>query len=243
MNEEVSKCGREGELISFLYGELNDVEAQTFQRHRRECQACSAELAAFSDVRESVVAWRNESLGAVISPLPVTNPAGMAASSAKATTASASGALSALREFFNLSPLWLKGALAFASVLFCVFAGLAIARLRDQPPIVNAGPATPATPAKSQQEIDALVEQRVQAELLRLKNATEQQQNPALMADKLTKNPVKRAGRSEVAGNATYQKARRPLSKTEREQLAADLRLSSGKNDSELDLLDDRINQ
>jgi hypothetical protein len=46
-----------------------------------------------------------------------------------------------------------------------------------------------------------------------------------------------------VASNNPIQKARRPLSKTEREQLAADLRLVTAANESELDLLDDGINQ
>lgn len=246
MKEEVSKCERENELISFLYGELNDVEAQTFQRHLRDCAGCNAELAAFSDVRESVVAWRNESLGAIVSPVnvpsQVTNMAGAAAANDKTAASSTQGALAAFREFFNLSPLWLKGAVAFASVLFCLFAGLAIARLRDEPLVVVAGPATP---APSQEELNALVEQGVQAELERIRNTAEQQQRLALTADSSSpRNAVKRvASRSAVAGNATNQKARRPLSKTEREQLAADLRLTSGKNDSELDLLDDRINQ
>ena len=59
------QCGRENDLVGFLYGELNDAEAQTFQRHVRDCSSCNAELAAFSDVRESVVTWRNESLGII----------------------------------------------------------------------------------------------------------------------------------------------------------------------------------
>ncbi len=244
MKEEVSNCGREQDLISFLYGELNDVEAQTFQRHRRDCAQCNAELAAFSDVRESVVAWRNESLGAIVSPAQVTNEVtdrianrtGAAAVNATAVTPSA---LSAIREFFNLSPLWLKGAVAFASLLFCLFAGLAVARLREKPPVfVNHSPQPP-----SQQELNALVERRVQEELAR-RNSSNQQVKPELTADNLPpKNPVKHVpNRSEVVANAN-QKARRPLSKTEREQLAADLRLTSAKNDSELDLIDDRINQ
>lgn len=232
----VSNCGRENDLVGFLYGELNDGEARAFQRHVRECPACNAELATFADVRESVVAWRNESLGGLVSPALLTNSATME------TLKDRSSALTALREFFNLSPLWLKGAVAFASVLFCLFAGLAIARLRDRAPVLVAGPATP---PHSQQEINALVEQRVQAELERIRNATGQQEKPRLTADNSApKNSVKRfASRGEVPTNATNQKARRPLSKTEREQLAADLRLTSGKNDSELDLLDDRINQ
>jgi hypothetical protein len=243
MKEEVGNCGRENDLMSFLYGELNDVEAQAFQRHRRDCAQCEAELAAFSDVRESVVAWRNESLGA-ISPAQVTNQITNRATSrtgaAAAFEKAPPSAWSAIREFVNLSPLWLKGAVAFASLLFCLFAGLAVARLREKPPVVvnNLVPTTP-----SQQELNALVERRVQDELSR-RNPNNQQVKPELTVDNLPpKNPVKRAvNRSEVAANAN-QKARRPLSKSEREQLAADLRLTSAKNDSDLDLLDDRINQ
>ena len=243
MKEEKSSCGRENDLISFLYGELNDLEAKTFQRHLGDCVACNAELAAFSDVRESVVAWRNESLGAIVSPATVTDQlASLPGAAAVNDRAATPSAWSALREFFKLSPLWLKGAVAFASVLFCLFAGLAIARLLDKPPVVVKGPATP---TQSPQEINALVEQRVQAELERIRNDAPQQEKNALTADNSSPgNSLKRTARpSEVAASATNQKSRRPLSKTEREQLAADLRLTAGKNDSELDLLDDRINQ
>lgn len=242
MKEEVSNCGRESELISFLYGELNDIEAQTFQRHLRDCAACNVELAAFGDVRESVVAWRNESLGAMVAPREsanhVTNLARARATSNKAASPSAQGAWAALREFFNLSPLWLKGAVAFAALLFCLLSGLAVARLREQPKVVVTSP----TPAQSQQEINALVDRRVQEEIERFRNAR-QQQKDALTADSSSpKNPVKRVqDRNMVVADA--RKARRPLSKTEREQLAADLRLTSGKNDSDFSLLDDRINQ
>src|SRR5205814_2083905 len=58
-------CGRENDLIAFLYGELSDVEARTFQHHMHDCPGCSAELETFKDIRESVVNWRNESLGLI----------------------------------------------------------------------------------------------------------------------------------------------------------------------------------
>src|SRR6266540_2753816 len=67
-DEAAPNCGRENDLITFLYGELNDVEARTFQRHVRVCASCNAELEAFRDIRESVVAWRNEALGVNFSP-------------------------------------------------------------------------------------------------------------------------------------------------------------------------------
>jgi len=234
MRNDTLICGRENDLIGFLYGELNEVEAIAFRRHLKECAACNTELVDLGEVRESVVAWRNESLGSVAFPTQVTTP--------PETLPAKPSALAALREFFNLSPLWMKGAVAVAAVLFCVFAGLAVARLRQAPPPAVA--VAPTAPAQSQQELKALVEQRVQEELKRLKNSEATTPSPLTASDSAQRNPVKRIANrnAQVALSASSQKARRPLSKTEREQLASDLRLVSA-NDSDLDLLDDRINQ
>lgn len=233
MRNDDQICGRENDLISFLYGELNEVESIAFQRHLKGCAACNTELAGFGEVRESVVAWRNESLGSVAFPAQVTTPI--------ETPRATPSAVAALREFFNLSPLWMKGAVAFAAIMFCVFAGLALARLRESPPAPVA--LAPASATHSQQELKALVDQRVQEELIRIRNS--EVPAPAPLTANAQKNPAKRfANRNaQVALSAYSQKARRPLSKTEREQLANDLRLVSGRNDGDLYLLDDRINQ
>jgi putative zinc finger protein len=236
MRNDALICGRENDLIGFLYGELNEVEAIAFQRHLKECATCNAELADLGEVRESVVAWRNESLGSVAFPTQVTT-------AVPETPRATPSGVAALREFFNLSPLWMKGAVAFAVVLFCVFAGLAVARLRGAPSPAVA--VAPAAPALSQQELKALVEQRVQEELKRLKNSEATATSPLTASDSSQRNPVKKIANpnTQVAQSASSQKARRPLSRTEREQLASDLRLVSAKNDGDLDLLDDRINQ
>lgn len=229
-------CGRENDLIGFLYGELNEVEALTFQRHLHECVACSAEFASFTEVRESVVAWRNESLGGVVSPFRSADSDVARASQAKPS------AIAALREFFNLSPLWMKGAVAFAAVLLCVFAVLAVAGLRDKQPGTRT--VGPITLAYSQQEIEAIVQRRMQEELERMNSRGPL---PTLHIDGTNSSHGTSRGeavsRTTVANNVAGQRARRPLSKTEREQLAADLRLVSSKSESDLDLLDDRINQ
>src|SRR5436190_5372437 len=136
-------CGRENDLIGFLYGELNESEARAFQRHLHECAACSREFAGFGDVRELVVAWRNESLSSIGLTAPV-----MGSSPTRAAEAKPS-AMAALREFFNLSPLWMKGAVAFAAILFVVFGGLALTHLRDKGP--TAVVAAPVTPSQSPQ--------------------------------------------------------------------------------------------
>jgi hypothetical protein len=229
-------CGRENDLVGFLYGELNEIEATDFERHLRECAACKSEIGGFGPVRESIIGWRNESLGSIGSPTKVTDPTPIAAVHGKPS------AVAALREFFNLSPLWLKGAVGLAAILFGMFAGLALARLRGTP--TPAVVMVPAATHSSPQELEALVSQRVKEELERIKNSEPRSAAPLTANNSSQKNALKQVEmRNNVALSASSQKARRPLSKSEREQLAADLRLVSAKNDSELDLLDDRINQ
>lgn len=235
MKEVKPNCGRENDLIAFLYGELNDVESRTFQLHMNDCATCNTELVGFRTVRESVVAWRNESLG-VVSSSQITEPAVTRAGLGKPS------ALAALREFFNLSPLWMKGAVAFASILFCLFAGLAVARLLDKPPAVIV--TNPESKVYSEQQLNALVDRRVQDQLQRIKNSPQPAPPASAIVENAPKgNSLRRITSRVNASNDPSQKARRPLSRSEREQLAADLRLVSGKNDGELDLLDDRINQ
>lgn len=235
MKEEVHApdCGQENDLIAFLYGELDPGERTVFRSHMQECLSCSAELREFTNIRESVVAWRDEALVGVTSPTAVVR-----SQTSKPT------ALAALGEFFNLSPLWMKGAMVFASLLFYLFAVLAAARLRETPPAPVA--ANPNVKGWSDQELKAIVAQRVQDERERIKKSSE----PLPPSPSIVKHAPERVSErrtanrgNEVAANFPQQKARRPLSKVERQQLAADLRLIDNSSDSGLDLLDDRINQ
>jgi hypothetical protein len=96
----------------------------------------------------------------------------------------------------------------------------------------------------SQQEFNALVDQRVQEELRRIKSQEQPSKTLVVTDNAPQKNPLKRTVNHSAAVPANYsQSARRPLSKTEREQLAADLRLVSSKSESDIQLLEDRINQ
>ena len=81
-----------------------------------------------------------------------------------------------------------------------------------------------------------MVERRVQDELKR-RNA-----QPEFSAATTDQAATARKLRNRGASR-TQQDARRPLTRVEREQLAADLRLIPGTNDIELELLDDAINQ
>ncbi len=238
MKEEVAPgCDRENDLIAFLYGELDPGETTAFRGHLQDCRSCSLEFAEFTNIRESVVAWRNEALEGVASPAIQASPV-VRADRPKPT------ALAALREFFSLSPLWMKGAVVFASLLFCLFAVLAVARLRETPPAQVAS--DPNLKTYSDQQLNAVVAQRVQDELQRIKNSS----TPEALSTGVGKGSADRVFSkrpaqpvNQVASTGSQLKARRPLSKVERQQLAADLRLTSDPTESDLDLLGDRINQ
>ncbi|HET6852076.1 MAG TPA: hypothetical protein VFH46_07115 [Pyrinomonadaceae bacterium] len=212
MNETNSPaCERGSDLIAFLYNETDDHETRDFELHLQQCSTCREEIAAFGSVRESITAWRDEALSGFVATTPVRKKS----------------ALAALRQFFELSPLWLKGATAFALLAFCVLAALAIVRLKTTAPTLTA-----ANPAAVYTEED--VNRRVKEALANQPKPNQAVETPAVVVASPKPKPQRITKPSQVA------KSRRPLSKSEREQLAADLRLL---HDADLDLLGDRINQ
>src|SRR6185436_3092678 len=120
MNERQNSpsCERSPDLIAFLYGEADERETRDFQLHLQRCRTCREEVASFGVVRESITEYRDEALAGFVST-PVAQP-------------KTKSAIAALRQFFVLSPLWLKGATALAAVTFCVLVGLALFRNNDQ---------------------------------------------------------------------------------------------------------------
>jgi hypothetical protein len=234
---DAPNCGRENDLVAFLYGELNDVEKNSFESHMHTCHLCQVQTSEFRSIRESVVAWRDSSLGR---DAQVASPVSAGLLNERKTSA-----LAALRAFFDLSPLWLKGAISFAGILFCIFTVLAVARLVPKPaPVATQNGSNQ---GYSQQEVNALVERRVQEELERRKSSEESSQvSPTLAVNQRTVQPglpTLSSQSSQLASDAQTVKARRPLSKAEREQLAADLRLVSSSNERSVDLVDEQINQ
>ena len=201
-------CERAVDVVSYLYGETGEGETRDIETHLLECQSCQAEAASFGQVRESIVAWRDEVLTAFI-PSTVAVP-------------QKRSAMAAFRQFFDLSPLWLKGATAFAAVIFCVFAVLLVVNSRKEkvePDQVTAG--------YTQQQVDQLIRETLA-----------KQQTQTRIEEK-TPEPVVVVNHPIAKKQVT--KGRRPLSRAERDQLAADLRLLA--TEEELDLLGDRINQ
>jgi anti-sigma factor RsiW len=216
-------CERVNDLVSFLYGEISEREAQDFESHLQLCSECRTELASFGDVRQSVNLWKKEALGSFVSPQVI------------APTKKRS-AVAAFHEFFHLSPLWLKIAVGFATVLFLVMLTSLVVSYK-QPENIP----TMATSDKqfSQEDLKravatALKEQEAKTVAA---NGGPQKQERTIQATEFVKN------REIKPVNKSTQWGRRSLSKSERDQLAADLRLTSAGDDESLNLLGERINQ
>jgi len=224
--------------MAMLYGELSDSECADIERHIEHCSICHSELIEFRNLRDSIVEWKQETLGNILTPT--------AAPTFSLTTSGVArqpSAVAAIREFFALSPLWMKGAVALGSVLFCLFAFLTVARLREKPTSVTMATHEQAyLPDELHATIENLAQKRV-AELTSNKSQSTEiltDRTPANKQRKTSHQPSQSA--AEIAHRASL-KPRRPLTKTEREQLAADLRLLPSDDEVDLDLVEDRANR
>jgi hypothetical protein len=124
-------CHRAEDLVAYLYGEAGDADARDFHNHLQTCDACRSEFASFTKVHESISQWRNEAFG--LSPKTAPVPERFIATTA-VTAERRPSALAAVREFFRLSPLWLRAATAVATLVFCVMAILLVIR-ETRPPV------------------------------------------------------------------------------------------------------------
>jgi hypothetical protein len=224
-------CERGDDLIAFLYGEIDKRATRDFERHLLNCAECESELDAFKQIRSSVVAWRQESLRGATAASVAASPAVYGASDRGKPSA-----IAAIREFFALSPLWLKASVAFASVVFCVVSALALAHLFENPkPIVVAD-----EKRYAEKELQARIEDAVKS---RLQDREAQKTSVAVSDDQQDKPRRSGTNRSSQRIAAKLEFGRGPLTKSEREQLAADLRLIIPQDDTDLDLLGDGNNQ
>jgi putative zinc finger protein len=237
MDDKVSRaiCDRGNDLVAFLYGEADEREARDFEHHLQSCSACKEELSSFQQLRQSVGAWRQESLSAIPA---YTSSLAVPGNSGNVELRKPSAA-AAIRAFFDLSPLWVKGALAFAAVSFCVVSIFAVILFLEtsQTDVVQSDK------RYSEQELNAKVDQAVRATLEEIKAGKDGVPPlsvvPIENAPQATPNMT--VSTSKLASDHP-QAQRRPLTRSEKEQLAADLRLVSPSDESDLDLVSDKIN-
>lgn len=233
MNER-PVCHRAEDLVTYLYNEANEAEARDFANHAESCDACRSELAVFQQVHESILLWRNDALGSGFSAATLPLPAAIETRLNSMQPAPRRlSAFAALREFFSVSPLWLRGATAFAAVMLCVLAVLAISRSWNRAPQMARGTEEKVyTEAQFKEAVAKQVKDQL-ADLSHPQNSTTAPEVAGTAAPRTTSD--QRGTGSQLAGNSISSKSRRTLGLTraEREQLAADLRLTS-RDDEEL---------
>jgi anti-sigma factor RsiW len=212
MNKEMGSpdCERSSDLMAFVYNEMDAGERREFESHLQQCGNCRGEAASFGLVRESIHDWRDEVLTGFV---PTT-----------ARVAPRRSALAAFRQFFDLSPLWLQS--AAVALTLCVLGGLIFFTLKKDNAV-----AVRTDARYTEQDVKRLIEE-----------ALAKQKVPPAVDNAPEEFAVVNPGRPRRAKRPAKQTARNrgPLSRAEREQLAADLRLFP--TDDDLDLINDRIN-
>jgi hypothetical protein len=231
-------CHRAEDLVTYLYGEASEVDAKDFEGHLKECAACRSEFGVFQQVHDSILVWRNEALGSAFNPavLPVSTTVESMQLVRRERRLSA---LAALREFFSVSPLWLRGVTAFAALLLCALGVLTISRSWNRPVAL---PRTDNEAKYTQQQLDAAVNKGVDERTAQL---ISQQAPPKAKETLPAKKPTNDGSRNQLAANQVQPKMLRPrgLSRQEREQLAKDLRLIPRDEDELPFVISDEPNQ
>jgi hypothetical protein len=229
-------CHRAEDLVTYLYGEANAAEARDFATHLERCDACRAEFSLFNQVHESIVTWRNEALGTATVPAvsPVAHELPLSRSFVQHKRKLSAWA--SLREFFSVSPLWLRGATAFAGVLLCALLVFAATRLwqRPTPEVVKTGN----EPVFNQQNFDQAVQKEVKERVA----ALERQRTEDLAKSTATAKPNEPKSNVQV-GNRGRSTRPNGLNQQEREQLAADLGLIPGRDEELPFVLPEEPNQ
>lgn len=220
--EHQTECGHADQLISFVYNEGSVEEINQFQDHLRTCSICQTEIRSLGGVRQLIADWKIEALSSAVESrvqIPASAPR-------------AKSAVAALREFFDLSPLWLKGVTALATVLFFLAIGLGLSRLgEEQPTIVkDERPGAIYTEDEMKQAIKKALDEQ---------NAIHEK----VIANLSEPQPVKPASPKRNSNRSSMAQGRRPLTRREREQLAVDLRLVERSEDIGLELLSEPINR
>ncbi|MFN0121742.1 MAG: hypothetical protein ACKV2V_14710 [Blastocatellia bacterium] len=149
-------CGRQQDLVSYLYEEACQPGRQSFERHMTDCGDCRAELQAFRGVREDMGAWQ----------LPV---------APRLNINVQKGRWEAFRELLEMFPAWVRmtaagGALAATAMLIFSLLGLHLRVGSDGVAVAFGGqsvsPAPAAGVSATAQSSSASVLTRAEAESL-----------------------------------------------------------------------------
>lgn len=181
-DNDITECGREADLVAFIYGEASESATADFKRHIVSCAKCADEAAAFKSVRTDLAAWREcaPQRAGSFAALPFHEETSPAVPSSHSRTLSRPKrslrqAQAALTEFFRVSPRWLQASGAFAALILCALVAFPLLDANERgddaaraafaakeigtPSAVP--PASNATIALTQEELDNLVAREV----------------------------------------------------------------------------------
>ena len=230
-------CHRAEDLVTYLYGEATTEEAGDFAAHMQQCDACHAEFNVFNQVHEAIVTWRNEALGPIALPAP-TRADLTVVSPEIVQPGRRLPAFAALREFFSVSPLWLRGATAFAGLLLCALLIFAVSRMWRQP----TQPSGVANGDYSHDQFQQAVEQEVARRIAKM-NQTQSGPNPTPQTGKEPSGASEQRTQVATEKNRSRSQPRNRLTREERLQLAADLGLIQVREEETPFVLPDEPNQ
>jgi hypothetical protein len=125
---DIPTCSFSDELLSYIYEEISPAQSRSFEIHLDSCETCRREFSEFTSVRDEIGLWRDNIL-AMAPALRVTDS--LHEPSIPMEPASKRSAVAAFREFFSLSPLWLRGATAFAAFAIFVLLAFSIWRVSN----------------------------------------------------------------------------------------------------------------
>lgn len=223
MNEttKINNCEQAGELVAYFYGEASRAERESFDAHLTRCGACREELAAFAHVREAVGLWRAEILSNAPSSAVTSVPQARRETATTAAALPRRAALRALREFFTLTPVWLRAGMAAAALAACALVALAVLNAevrwdggglafstRVRPTETKAAPpakvSAPGEKVYTQAELDKLVAERDAAlrELEDTRAQLDDSREANLIAAVGTLEPASASGTLSTPGNS-----------------------------------------
>ena len=223
-------CERAEEFVTYLYGEATPEESRVFRRHLEACAVCREELAALGGVRETVGVWRAEALGSIPS-LDMSEALAPSVFTRQATEPKRS-ASAALREFFSLAPLWLRAGAFAATLVLCALSALTLARAEvrwdadglafrtgvKERVVIEPAPA-PARNVYTEEQLDAIVAQRVAEATAHFKEAQQTTQETVV---NVTDRDDKPRTPSAPAGVQRRKRAARPGPRSDEPLLAED---------------------
>jgi hypothetical protein len=135
-SSDIQTCSRANDLVAYLYGEANERAKQDFQGHLLVCPLCRSDMNDFGSVRESIGLWRTQALDSAGAFAPDMK---LASAYQSQTDASSRSIFGAIRDFFAFSPMWIRGATAFATLLIAALAVFALMTFfgRTESPVVE----------------------------------------------------------------------------------------------------------